>query len=256
MEFIDRKSTMPFILIFFLTCNISALCQSKMADTIVLINIGDYDKGKIATEIMIVNKFNPKVISLDIAFPTYLGDSNDRRLFQALKDCKRLVMPSRIRYQGKDYYDKDVIYVGLTCAMAFFTPQAKAGFVSAKKEDTDTRIPKQFTVWQQSYTEDIYRHFSVVTAMEFDSLKAVNFIQNHERVVDVDYGDGRKFNTFSSSEVLNGKLTKKDIEGKIVMFGYLGPRNNDLFYSLNPNKPVMYGVEYLANIVAQVLESN
>jgi CHASE2 domain-containing sensor protein len=57
---------------------------------------------------------------------------------------------------------------------------------------------------------------------------------------------------------LNGNITKKDIEGKIVMFGFLGPGNEDKFFSplnTNPNEPDMYGLEYLANVVAQVLEN-
>lgn len=89
-------------------------------------------------------------------------------------------------------------------------------------------------------------------------VKTSNFIQSHERLVDLNFKKGvRKFKTFSVTDVLNGKLTKKEIEGKIVMMGFLGPGNEDKFYSpLNKNskEPDMYGVEYLANIVAQILE--
>jgi CHASE2 domain-containing sensor protein len=41
------------------------------------------------------------------------------------------------------------------------------------------------------------------------------------------------------------------------MIGFLGPGDQDKFITplnTNPNEPDMYGLEYLANIVAQVLE--
>ena len=47
------------------------------------------------------------------------------------------------------------------------------------------------------------------------------------------------------------------MEGRIVIFGYLGPWDlNKVVTPLNTGgrKPDMYGVEYLANIVCQVLE--
>jgi hypothetical protein len=170
-------------------------------------------------------------------------------------------MASRIHYGGKDYYDKEIISVVLTCAMEFFPfRNAKAGFVSAERNGNEPRIPKQFIVWQEGYTGDIYHHFSIATAMSFDSLRTLDFIKNNDRLVDVDFKYGkRKFKTFSHSDVLNGKLTMKDIEGKIVMIGFLGPGNEDKFFSpmnTDSKEPDIYGVEYLANIVAQVLEYN
>jgi CHASE2 domain-containing sensor protein len=237
-------------------------CHSQpLENNIVLINVGEYDKGRIAKLVAKINMLNPKVISLDIAFPEYTGETNDKSLYMALRDVKRLVLPSEISSEGQDYQGREIISVYLTCAGEFFVPDAKTGFVSVKVEKDQIQIPKQFIVWQKgSYSEDIYHHFSVVTAMAFDSLKASTFVQSHERLVDIDYKNGkRKFRTFSASEILSDKLTKNDIEGKIVMMGFLGPGGQDKFYTplnTNPHAPDMYGLEYLANIVAQVLENN
>jgi CHASE2 domain-containing sensor protein len=237
-------------------------CHSQpVEDNIVLINVSNYDKGRIAKLISKINTLKPKVISLDIALPEYTGDIDDKSLYLALRGVKKLVLPSEISSEGQDYQGQEIISVYLTCAGEFFVPYAKTGFVSAKVEGDQLQIPKQFIVWQKgSYSEDIYYHFSVVTAMDFDSLKAAGFVQNHERVVDVDYKNGRrKFRTFSASEILNGKLTESDIEGKIVMMGFLGPGVQDKFFTpfnTNSNEPDMYGLQYLANIVAQILEYN
>jgi CHASE2 domain-containing sensor protein len=252
--------TRSFLLLFGIL--IMGSCHSQPAeDNIVLINVGNYDKGRIAKVISKINTLNPKVISLDIAFPEYTGGANDKSLFLALRGTKKLVLPSEISSEGQDYQGNEIISIYLTCVGEFFVPYAKTGFVSAKVERDQIQIPKQFIVWQKgSYSEDIYHHFSVVTAMAFDSLKAAGFVQNHERVVDVDYKNGRrKFRTFSASEILNDKLTKSDIEGKIVMMGFLGPGVQDKFFTpfnTNSNEPDMYGLQYLANIVAQILEYN
>lgn len=253
------ESMKIFRLIFFCTVAISGSCQSKLQDNIVLINVGNYDKGKIAKLISKINTLNPKVISLDIAFPEYNGDTDDKSLYRALVDVKKLVLPSEISFEGHDYQGREIISVYLTCAAEFFVPDAKTGFVSAKIEKDQIQISKQFIIWQKgSYSDDIYYHISVVTAMAFDSLKASRFVQQHERLVDIEYKDGkRKFKTFSISEILNGNLTKNDIEEKIVMLGFLGPGDQDKFsnpFNNDPNESEMYGLQYLANIVAQVLE--
>lgn len=237
-------------------------CQSQSVhDSIVLVNTGPYDKGRIAKLISKLSTLSPKVIALDIAFPEYAGDTDDRNLYLALRDVKRLVLPSEISYEGQDYQGRDIISVYLTCATEFFVPNAKTGFVSAEVERDQGQIPRKFIVWQKgSYSEDIYHHFSVVTAMTFDSLRGSSFVQSQERLVDIDYKNGkRKFKIFSASEILVDNLTKKDIEGKIVMMGFLGPGDDDKYFTplgANPNEPYMYGLEYLANIVAQVLEYN
>jgi CHASE2 domain-containing sensor protein len=224
-----------------------------------MINTGPYDKGNIAKLISKVNALNPRVISLDIAFPTYTGSEEDEDLYHSLLAVEKVVIPSQIVFEGYDIRDNEITSVYLTCAAEFFVPNATSGFVSAKADNETLQIPKQFAAWHKgSYSEDIYYHFSIVTAMAFDSLKALNFINNHKRLVDVDFKKRkREFRNFSAMETLKGKLSKRDIEGKIVMIGYLGPGTYDRFpasSNSNPNGPYMYGLEYLANIVAQVLE--
>lgn len=249
------------ILYFVIGMVISCHSQSP-EDDIVLINVEYYGRDTVATQLDIINAFNPKVTSLDISFKEYTGSSEDKHLFNALNTGNKIVMASEIVYHGKDYYGKEIIYVFSGSAIEFrpWKPGCgRTGFVSAIQHENENYIPDQFIVFQETFSEDLFYHFSVETAMAFDSLRAVNFIQNHGRLVNVDYkGGNRRFKTFSALEVLNGKLTRNDIEGKIVMMGFLGPGDEDKFISpLNRNgkEPDMYGLEYLAHIVAQVLES-
>lgn len=171
------------------------------------------------------------------------------------------MIASESSYLGEEVNGEPVVTISLTCAGEFFTIEARSGFTSAERTSDDLRIPDQFSLWQKgSFSEDTYYHFSVTAAMRYDSLRAARFVNSHPQNVKVDYANGtRKFKVFSVEETLSGKLKRTDIEGKIVLFGFLGPGETDKFLTpLNRNsgKPDMYGVEYLANIVAQILESN
>lgn len=232
--------------------------SQSVRDSIVLIGVGDYDREIIAREIEIINSFTPKVIAIDIALPEYHGDKADRRLVKAMMSSKQVIIPSRISSLGLDYYGKELIMVSLTCAGPFFYPvNTESGFVSAEIDTAQQTIPAKFMQWQDA-TGYRYRHFSVETAMKFDSLRTNDFIKAHDRLVDINFERAKsKFKTFSVQEILKGKLTKADIEGKIVMVGFLGPGNQDKHISplnSNFNEPDMYGLEYLAIIVAQILE--
>jgi CHASE2 domain-containing sensor protein len=232
--------------------------SQSVRDSIVLIGVGDYDREVIAREIEIINSLNPKVVAIDIAFPEYNGDKADRRLEKAIMSGKQIIIPSEISSLGLDYYDKEIIMVSLTCALPFYYPvNTESGFVSVEIDSGQKTIPAKFMQWQDA-TGYRYRHFSVETAMKFDSLRTNAFIKAHDRLVDIDFERPKsKFKIFSVREVLKRNLTKADIEGKIVMLGFLGPGNQDKHVSpLNPNlnEPDMYGLEYLAIIVAQILE--
>ncbi len=245
---------MKHIIIFVTLIAVTGSCLSqRMVDEIVLINTGPYDKGQLAKQIEITNALDPKLVALDVELGEYTGSQEDKSLFRAIMNSKKIVLPSKIYNEGKDVHDKDMITVALTCGMQFFPMHARTGFVTAISEVDENQIPKQFSVWQEGYTGDVYHHFSIITAMEFDSLKTTTFIQRHSRLVDVDY-NGRSFSTFSEKDVIEGKITKNDIQGKVVLIGFLGPGDKDKYATRNSDKRYMYGVEYLANIVAQVLE--
>jgi CHASE2 domain-containing sensor protein len=234
-------------------------CYSQnIEDSVVLIGVGDYDRGIIADQIAIINTLNPKVISIDVAFPDYKGNKADKKLVSAIVNSKQVVIPSEISSMGTDYYGKETIMVSLTCAGEyFFSGNAVSGFVSVEKEKDKQTIPSKFIQWQESMGYK-YRHFSIETAMLFDSLRTNEFIMTHDRLVDIDFRNGkRKFKTFKVQDVLKHRLTKADIEGKIVMLGFLGPGDQDKHISplnTSSNEPDMYGLEYLAHIVAQILE--
>jgi CHASE2 domain-containing sensor protein len=240
--------------LFFISIVLS--CNSQHAEqNIVVINTDTLDRAGIANLIGIINLFNPKVIAIDIQFVNSTESSKDWLLFHGLNKCKSLVMASMI---GK-YTGEETEYRGFVEeSEPQFLTNAKTGFVNSILERDGFETLKRFST-HEKVNGSIEYHFGVRTAMAFDSLKAIHFVESNPRVIDVDYRYGkRRFKSFSSSDVLSKRLSHEDIEGKIVMLGFLGPGDEDKFFTplnTNSNEPDMYGLEYLANIVAQVLNA-
>lgn len=241
------------IFLFFIVLTLKCSSQSH-EENIVLINVDHLDRGQIAKEISILNSLNPKVIAIDLQFDVSRHDKKDSELVNILWKCENLVMASLVHNFGGN------IFISSASQLEFSIPGSKTGFVNTLQETDPNGTLKRFTVWEkESYGDQrLEYHFAVRTAIEFDSLKAMRFINSNPKIVDVDYKLGRRnFKKYSAKEVIDGGLTKKDIEGKIVMLSFLGPGNEDKFFTpLNTDNknPDMYGIEYLANIVAQVLE--
>jgi CHASE2 domain-containing sensor protein len=241
-----------FVVMVVLSCNSQEISYST--DEIILINTDNLDREGIAKEIAIINSLNPKVVAIDLFFVGSTKYSKDWSLFKELSECKSLVMASMIGdYTGTDSQYKRFVEE----SEPQFLINAKTGFTNAILENDEYETLKRFSI-KEIVSGEIEYHFSILTVMLYDSLKAINFVKSNHRIVEVDYKDGqRKFKKFSANEVLNNEVKLADIEGKIVMMGFLGPGNDDKFntpLNKNPEEPDMYGLEYLANIVAQVLE--
>ena len=68
--------------------------------------------------------------------------------------------------------------------------EVREGFVSARKVDmTGIRIPRAFMLWLKDYTGEMYYHFSVATALAYDSGQAIDYIESHPQGVDLDFTD-------------------------------------------------------------------
>jgi len=250
----NRMKVLPFFVLLAIRC----ICQPEK--DIVLVNVGNLDRAGIAREVLILDSLDPRAIAIDIQFSSSHYDERDAKLSSALLKCKNLIMASLIKNVG----EKIMVFPG--SRPEFHSPHRKTGFINTVLENDGRRTLKRFTVWEEEsfVTRSIGKrwieyHFAVRTAMVSDSLKAMRFVKNHPKIVDVDYKGGkRKFKKYSTEEVLGGKLTRKEIEGKIVILSFFGPGNEDKFFTplnTNPKEPDMYGGEYLAHIVAQVLES-
>jgi len=241
---------------FFIAIVLSCNSQTVERD-IVLINVENLDRAGIADEITTINSFDPKVIAIDLQFSSHTEYDKDTRLIQAFDKCNNLIMVSII----EDYNGEDVVYTnGFTFgSLPVYLINAQTGFANTILEKDEHQTLKSFSIVENMDGFNEY-HFGVRTAMAFDSLKTMAFVKDNPRIIDIDYQSGkRKFKTFSASDVFNKKVTRKDIEGKIILIGYVGPTDEDKFFSpfnkrAKPNKPDVYGLEYYAYVITQVLK--
>lgn len=244
------------MLIFTFLTVLSGGCMQS-TDNIVIIGVNSYDKNSIATQVKNICALNPKVIAIDVQFPEREDYLEDSLLRSALFSCSRVVLPSQIKaytYEDENYEDT------LGCD-PFFLAHAKTGFVNVILEDDEFYTLKKFSI-KEKINGKIEYHFAVQTAMMYDSMKTLEFIRANPKIIDIKYQkDQTKFKTIRATYALYNELSKEDIEGKIVLLGAFWPIDGyepDVFVSpLNKtpeNGADMWGVMYLANIVAQILE--
>jgi CHASE2 domain-containing sensor protein len=237
--------------------NVFSCRSQKRESNLVLVNIGFVNRLGMANEIALINSFNPKVIAIDLLFSEKTEPYYDSLLESVLSECKNLVMVSIIKdfAIGKDRYDE--FEEG---CLPEFTKNAKTGFINNILEDDEFETLKRFSAVEM--VKDNYEyHFAVQTVIEFDSLKALQFVKNNPKVIDVDYSYKNTLKVIEAEDLFDGKVARTEIEDKIVLLGYLKPSEIDLFFSplnkkVKPYSPDVHGLEYHACIVSQILDSH
>jgi CHASE2 domain-containing sensor protein len=227
------------------------------APPIVLVNVGHHDRTAIAQCLQIINESNPKVIAVDLTFRGSKGTEVDDKLARSLAQCKNLVIPSELCYEG------DSMYVKARSDLQFCPIHAKSGFVNVLQDADSVSSVRRFLIRQEVAHQEgkhIEYHFAVMTAFAFDSTGASRFLDNSVVMTAINYKKGhRVFETIHLENVIAKQFTNNFFRGKLVMVGFQGPGLEDKFFTpLNKgsSEPDMYGVEYLANIVSQILEFN
>jgi len=230
-------------------------CESQpLSKEIVLINVGNRDRASIAKQISIISSCNPKVIAIDILFTGDTKRTKDDSLFSALLGCSNLVLSASIG----EYSHKDLEYkYFLEESSSEFLTKAKIGFINViPRKDKQRTIDKIAT--HVNFRGGRLHHFAVEAAMAYDSLKAIRFLEKNPRIISADFISDLRFEVLSEEDFLQREFPCHVVEGKIVMFGFLGPGDEDKFFTpmnsrTKPFQPDMYGLVFLARIVQQIL---
>lgn len=220
---------------------------------VVLINVGNSSRGQIANQIEVINAMNPGVISIDFRFMDSFGDSGDLRLYNALAKCKKLVMTTTIEdsvasmrwiVQGNHPNIKP--------------PNAVTGFVSLNVDDISQSVREVMVTCCNNNHQKQELNFALQTVMQYNSLKASRFLKREPNIYQIEYAYWEGLRRFTAEDVVAGHLRKEDIEGKIVMIGFLGPGDEDKFISgttsERPGVRDIYGLEIWATLVCQILD--
>ncbi|MDH5474055.1 MAG: CHASE2 domain-containing protein [Cyclobacteriaceae bacterium] len=279
---------------------------SELRDTVppdnnvVIVNFGPLGRGGIAEQIRIIDKYKPKVIGIDSFFKGYGSDTlATLSLASAIANANaEIVMVAKIDQtdslkeaveEGEEIFDfwykSDSIFIeNVHFGMANLDTQAEF--------QEDIKICRAFPRIRTTIKdEESYIAFGAKMAVLYDSTKLETYLKRKNDYEVVNFrGDiflspfyyDEIYGTFTErrmedkymryealdwDQVMNEDFAPEMVEGKIVLFGYLGnqlgaPQWEDKFFTPLNSKiagranPDMYGPVIHANIISMVLNDD
>lgn len=265
----------------------SHIKESPKVDTnIVMVNIGNLDRGQLAAMIEIINKHEPKVIGIDAFFrkpkhsavieeDLYLVAS-DSMLCHAFSKVKNLVLVSELHENPEaDEVVVDSIGMSHPMFMRFATP-AFADVIT--KGHDYIKYARDCVPKQRMGDRDVYS-FPTMIAYLYDSVKTKKYLNRRKEIEIINFQgnidtrkEGRSINSkpvfyaLDVEDVFNG-FDPSIIKDKIVILGYMGKSFGDHTWEdkfctpLNEEYigralPDMYGVVVHANVVSMILKQD
>jgi CHASE2 domain-containing sensor protein len=251
-------------------------------EDIVLVNIGMENREGISYLINIINQYNPKVIGVDTFFKSPKDSIGDLLLEEAFASVENLVLVSKndYRFDPIEGEDENLPFDTVIYSQPRFSQYGKsasANFITEAADQDDLKMCRAFAPKETINGEENY-HLAVQLAMEFAPEKAMKFLARDKDVEIInykgnvfDYGAtkfGTTFYALDIGDVYDGNFTPDLIEGKIVIFcylgNYLGDRQalEDKYYTPLNDKyvgkahPDMFGGVVHANVLAMILNEN
>ena len=240
--------------------------KPKADNNIVIVNIGYRSRAELAEMLKIISSNQPKVIGGDIFFDQEV-DTVDvvgtTLLSNQVKTVNNIVLASA--YVGKADDGTDII----ARQSPSIREHVKEGIVSLNIATDD---PEYGTVRSFYPITDINKakhlSFGFLVASFLDSTVLKYATEDETMIRWYGYGSDnseRVFKTFDSQQILNRHFEKGDIEGKIVLLGFMGETfgdyvPGDIFFTplnkkiIGRSLPDMYGVEVHANVIKMIVD--
>jgi CHASE2 domain-containing sensor protein len=229
---------------------------------IVIVNIGYLQRKQIAEQINILNRYDPKVIGIDVQFFKTKPPEQDIPLAMALSNVKNLVMVSKLEYnEDKKNFDS------ISLPNPEFLKYANTGFANFIIGEEEFKTTRVFSPIEKHGNETELA-FSVKIAQLFNSKSVDKFLKRNNEVETINFR--RNINKYRILDI-NDVFLKQDsldlMKGKIILMGFLGPDtstlvNEDVFYTpmnlqyIGKTFPDMYGVVIHANIISMILSED
>ncbi len=269
----DAFADMEFTDIYF-----SQLLDDPIADeNVILINMGLESRAGIAMMIDSISQHNPAVIGVDSFFDFPKEDTlGDMMLMDALSRVENLVMVTKVLY-NPDTEELDSVHMSWPW-FTFNAEPAFANLLTDAGEQADLKMCREFNPTLTTSDSVTHQAFAVKLSSYVVPEKTQQFVDrgNEVEVINyrgnvLDYGAtkfGNKYYALDVGDVFGSNYTPDIIEGKVVIFcflgEYLGDRENfeDKFFTpLNETYigrafPDMYGGVIHANIVSMIMNEN
>lgn len=263
---------------------------------IVIVNIGYLSRADIGRQIMNLNRYNPKVIGLDIIFACDGGlrdsvncpqayDTLSNMIFAgAVQEAQgRMVLAQELKQTKKLVMEMgDVaIYDSIEHTDAELLGNAYEGFVNLETEAADQEDLKVCRSFPPSMMVNGKQElaFSVKMAMLYDSVKTKKFLARNKSSEIINYKgnivDWHNASNFAGRYMVldwdqaldTSMFAGGMIKDKIIIMGFLGADLRDtswddkFFTPLNKNyagksRPDMYGDVVHANIVSMIINED
>lgn len=244
-------------------------------ENIVLVNIGELSRPEIAYMISVISSLNPRVIGVDTFFRTDKDSIGDAMLEEAFANVDNLILASQL-FQPNDNGTFDSLGTSIG-RFARHGQTAFANFITGAQSQEDLKACRTFTPREIAEGEEELA-LAVKLAQFMDPEKTQKFLDRGREIERInykgnviDYG-ATKFGTtyfaLDHSDVFNENFVPELIEGKCVIFCFLGEFLGDrealedkYFTPLNSKyagkaHADMFGGVIHANIVSMILNEN
>jgi len=256
----------------------SQLLDDPVADeNVILVNIGQESRMGIAMMIDSINQHNPLAIGVDSFFDFPKEDTlGDLMLGDALGRVENLVMATKVLFNP---YIEDLDSARVSWPLfTWNSDSAHVNLLTDAKDQEDLKMCRTFNPILKTVDGKEYPAFAVKLASYFAPEKTKKFLDRAKEVEVIkyrgnviDYGAtkfGNKYYALDVPDIFTGNYTPEIIEGKVVIFcflgAYLGDRQSieDKFITPLNEKyigrafPDMYGGVIHANIVSMILNED
>jgi len=242
-------------------------------NNIVLVNIGNLDRGGVAELINTLNSFEPKAIGIDAFFRKPKEPELDSALAQAFSHTKNLILVSELIENANTGKVDSIKY-----SNPIFMRYAQPGFADMIAQGKNSLNTARDCIPKQIINKDTILSFpsKLVSIYAPEKLKrylarnhdveAINYQGNINVHIEGSTSNSKTvFTALDWYEVLNKEFTPETIKDKIVIMGFMGDnigQNNwqDKFCTplnsqyVGRTAPDMYGVVVHANIVSMILK--
>jgi len=228
--------------------------ETPIDQRIVLVNIGQADRGEISMMLQKIHEANPKAIGLDVRFEEARDPALDAMLSRTLKSIPNLVMASRLSWtqnkaiEEKGYFENNI------------NPYGYANFIGEDKGTIRYYSPDEQVKGQT------YLSFTAALLKIADTIAYQRLLARQKEVEDIHYKrKAHQYLVVELDELLEDEVEPAVFTNNIVLIGYLNDDPNDIedkhFTPMNPkfagkSSPDMNGIVIHANILSMLLDGN
>lgn len=213
-------------------------------ELITLVNVGNGDRKYIAEKINEVLRCNPKLIAIDLFFKEFSPEiEQDTLLLSSITNSKPILAT---RHKGIATQGVNNVFLNAALDYGYAEVNVEDGYVAT------------FDIFREKNSKKDF-HFAYVVANKIDTTAATRFLRSLEgNISDVVISKlSSQFKIFDFNEVINCEL----IADRVVLFGYLGPDDEDRFTTYakfhddsDASGSDMYGPIVVANQIRMILK--